>query len=96
MASEYMVQPLTNGQPPPVVTDPYSLAGFLNRNIGRTALVQFVPGTTGASYDRNGRIMAVGADFIVLQEIPSGLEIIGDLSWVRFVTIYPPNTQGTV
>ena len=76
-------------QAPPTVTNPFFLAGYLQRHIGRTVRVEFMLGTSGALTDRSGQLSEVGASYIVLRQYPSGFELVCDLYSIRFVTIYP-------
>lgn len=74
---------------PVSLQSPYLTAGYLRSFIGKTVSVQFSFGTTGALVDRNGQLMEVGANYIVIKEFLSDLEVIGDLFSVKFVTVYP-------
>jgi hypothetical protein len=72
---------------PDAVSSPYYVAGFLKNYIGRDVTVQFMIGE-GALVDRTGRLMEVGASFIVLQ--PAGTDdlLMCDMYSIKFVTIY--------
>lgn len=73
---------------PQTVANPYFLAGYLQRNIGRTVRVEFMLGTSGALTDRTGQLKEVGASYIVLRDALSGADIVCDLYSIKFVTIF--------
>jgi hypothetical protein len=73
---------------PQTVANPYFLAGYLQRNIGRTVRVDFMLGTNGALTDRSGQLMEVGASYIVLRDAFSGAEVVCDLFSIKFVTMF--------
>lgn len=73
---------------PQTVSNPYFLAGYLQRNIGRTVRVEFMLGTNGALTDRSGQLMEVGASYIVLRDVFSGVQVVCDLYSIKFVTIF--------
>lgn len=74
---------------PPTVVNPYYLAGYLQKHIGKTVRVEFTLGTTGALTDRSGVLKEVGASYIVLRQYPSNFDLVGDLYSIKFVTVYP-------
>jgi hypothetical protein len=71
--------------PPPLANIEY-IPGFLARNIGKLARAEFILGTS-QYVDRTGRLMAVGVNYFVLQDLVSHAMIMCDLYSVRFVTL---------
>jgi hypothetical protein len=82
------IQPPGANEPPPTVTNPYYLAGYLQRYIGRVVRVEFTVGTGGTLSDRVGFLQEIGASYIVLRQFPSNDIFIGDLYSVKFVNVY--------
>jgi len=75
-------------QPPQSVQNPYFLAGFLRRHIGRMMRVEFLIGTTAPLVDRIGTLIDVGASYIVLKLVGTDDMVVCDLYSIKFVTIY--------
>ncbi len=63
------------------------LNGFLRTQIGKNVLVQFLLGSNTFT-DKAGRLLAVGANYILLQEANSDDLLVCDFFNIRFVTIY--------
>lgn len=76
------------GAPPTTVQNPYYTAGFLKKFIGRDMRVEFLIGTNGALVDRTGKLLDVGASYIVLQPYLSDDYLMADLYSIKFVTIF--------
>jgi hypothetical protein len=74
-------------QAPEAATNPYYLAGYLKNYLGKNMMVQFLIGENSL-VDRTGRLIDVGANFIVLQPVGSDDMLMGDLYAIKFVTIY--------
>lgn len=83
-----MPVPLPAGVTPTTVQNPYYTAGFLKKFIGRDMRVEFLIGTNGALVDRTGKLLDVGASYIVLQPYLSDDYLMADLYSIKFVTIF--------
>ena len=75
-------------QPPQTVQNPYYTAGYLRNFIGRDVRVEFLIGTGGTLMDRIGKLLEVGASYIVIRPIRSNDTLICDLYSIKFVTVY--------
>ena len=75
-------------QGPPPATEEGFIPAFLRRNIGRYVRAEFILGTSQYT-DRTGRIIEVGTNYFVLEDVNAQTEIMCDLYSVKFVTIYP-------
>lgn len=71
--------------PPPVMNKLY-IPGYLESLIGRTIRAEFVIGTN-QSTDRSGRLIEVGVNYFVLEDLLSRNHIMCDLYSVKFVTV---------
>lgn len=79
------ITPSTQQGPPPVTESDY-IPGFLASNIGRNVKAEFIVGTS-QYVEKVGKLIRVGVNFFVLQDINSRTNIMCDLYSVRFVTI---------
>lgn len=75
-------------QTPQTVQNPYYTAGYLRKFIGRDVRVEFLIGTGGPLIDRIGKLLEVGASYIVIRPIRSNDTLICDLYSIKFVTVY--------
>lgn len=73
---------------PTTVENPYYTAGILTRFIGENMRVEFLIGTSGTLTDRIGKLIEVGASYIILQLIETDDLLICDLYSIKFVNIY--------
>ena len=89
MPEDYEGMPLVPSQTrmPETVENPYYVSGFLKNYIGKNMLVQFLIGEN-TLVDRRGRLIEIGASFIVLQPAGSDDLLMCDLYSIKFVTIY--------
>ncbi|MCT4686154.1 hypothetical protein [Vallitalea sp.] len=71
---------------PPIITNPAYLQGYLRTKIGKFMKVNFLLGT-GTFIDKDGILKEVGVDHIVLRDIKTGEDVIGDLYSIKFVEI---------
>ena len=72
-------------QGPPPVTDRWYIPGYLMENIGSMIRAEFYVGS--AMYtDRVGKLLEVGVNYFVLEEVISGNRVMCDLYSVKFVT----------
>lgn len=71
---------------PPVVRDQEYLQGYLMTLIGEYVRVDFLIGTN-TFIDKEGRLLDVGVDYIVLQEAESDDYVVGDLYSIKFVKV---------
>ena len=76
---------ITQQGPPPLANVEY-IPGFLARHIGRYVKAEFIVGTN-QFVDKTGRLVAVGVNYFVLQDVVSRNNIMCDLYSVRFVTM---------
>ncbi|WP_425447064.1 hypothetical protein [Dethiothermospora halolimnae] len=72
---------------PPVIRSPLYLQGYLRRVIGQYVKVQFIVGTN-LFIDREGTLLSVGVDHIVLQEPETDDRVICDLYSIKFVKVF--------
>lgn len=63
------------------------LNGFLRTQIGNRMKVEFLVGTN-TYLEKSGKLVAVGANFIVLQEAMSDDLLVCDFFTIKFITIY--------
>ena len=61
--------------------------GFLNSQVGRAVKVEFLIGT-GLYLDKEGTLVKVGADYIIIQETGTDDYTLCDLYSIKFVTFY--------
>lgn len=78
------VMPMTQEGPPPVTNIEY-IPGYLANNIGKNVRAEFVIGTQYV--DKTGKLVEVGVNYFVLQDVNSRTNIMCDLYSVKFVTI---------
>lgn len=75
-------------QPQPISTESVQfLNGFLRTQIGNRIRVAFLIGTN-TYLDRSGKLLAVGANYIILQEAMSDDLLVCDFFNIKFVTIF--------
>lgn len=81
--------PLTPfNQPIPVTTENILfLNAFLRTMIGRRVTVEFLIGTNTLT-DRTGTLLAVGANYIVINEVETDDLLICDFYTIKFVKVY--------
>lgn len=72
---------------PPVVSDKDYIQGYLRTVIGRYIKVEFILGTN-MLIDREGTLVSVGIDHIVLREPETDDLVVADLYSIKFVRIY--------
>ncbi len=70
---------------PETLESPIYTPGFLRTQIGKLMRVEFLVGDN--LNDRVGRLIQVGASYILLQLVESGNTIMCDLYSIKFVTI---------
>lgn len=70
---------------PPVFSTEY-LQGYLKSQIGKFMRVDFLMGT-GTFIDKEGVLLKVGVDYIVLRETKTGSLVTADLYSIKFVEI---------
>jgi len=71
---------------PETLSNPIYTPGYLREHIGRWMQVEFLIGDSLTQ--RDGRLVKVGASYIVLQSAESGNMVIGDIYTIKFVTIF--------
>lgn len=88
-ASGVGLAPITPfNQPIPVTTEnTLYINGFLRTMIGRKVTVEFLIGTNTFT-DRTGTLLAVGADYIVINEVESDDIVVCDFFSIKFVKVY--------
>lgn len=75
-------------EPIPVTTESLLyLNGFLRTMIGRRVTVDFLIGTNTLT-DRTGTLLAVGANYIVINEIESDDIVICDFFSIKFIKVF--------
>lgn len=73
-------------QGPPPVADRGFIPYYLTSNIGRFVRAEFILGNS-TYMDKTGRLIEVGINYFVLEDVNSRTHIMCDLYSVRFVTI---------
>lgn len=84
-----------NQNSPEVLTNNIYTPAFLREQIGKLVRVEFLIGTNNLT-DRIGILEDVGASYILLRSLESGVLTYADIYAIKFVTISPypfPNTQ---
>lgn len=84
-----------NQSSPEVLTNNIYTPAFLREQIGKLVRVEFLIGTNNLT-DRIGILEDVGASYILLRSLESGVLTYADIYSIKFVTISPypfPNTQ---
>lgn len=71
---------------PETVENTYFTAGFLRTQIGRLVRVEFLIGTNSTN-DRVGRLIGVGASYILLESYDRTSTVMCDIYSIKFVTI---------
>jgi len=84
-ASTPSIYPPMQQGPPPVMDVDY-IPGFLASMIGKNVKAEFIVGSS-QYVEKTGKLVRVGVNFFVLQDINSRTNIMCDLYSVRFVTI---------
>lgn len=84
-----MPQPQQPIQPeePPVIRDTDYIQGYLRTIIGKYVKVEFILGTN-MLIDREGILIDVGIDHIVIQEPETDDHVIADLYSIKFVRVF--------
>lgn len=77
-----------NQQGPPPVTDRYYIPGYLASIIGKIVRAEFVVGNS-QYLDKTGRLVEVGVNYFVLDDLLSKTKVMCDLYSVKFVTVFP-------
>ena len=77
---------------PPTTTDIGYMPAFLRTQIGMPVKVEFLIGTN-LFIDKVGTLVAVGINYIILQETKSFNYVVCDMYSIKFVTIYPENDR---
>lgn len=86
--SPIAAQPGFGTETPVTVQSPYYTAGFLRNFIGKNIRIEFLLGTAGATSDRVGTLLEVGASYVVIQPLLTDDLLMCDLYSIRFVTIF--------
>jgi len=86
IASDIQTQDAITQQGPPPLAQVEYIPGFLARHIGRYVKAEFIVGTN-QFVDKTGRLVAVGVNYFVLQDVVSRNNVMCDLYSVRFVTM---------
>lgn len=85
-----------NSNTPEVLTNNIYTPAFLREQIGKLVRVEFLIGTNNLT-DRIGILEDVGASYILLRSLESGVLTYADIYSIKFVNISPypfPSTQG--
>lgn len=77
-----------NQNSPEVLTNNIYTPAFLRQQIGKLVRVEFLIGTNNLT-DRIGILEDVGASYILLRAIESGVLTYADIYSIKFVTISP-------
>jgi hypothetical protein len=80
------LEPIMDVQGPPPATEEGFIPAYLRRNLGRNVRAEFIVGTNQYT-DRTGRLIEVGTNYFVLEDVNSRTHIMCDLYSVKFVTI---------
>ncbi len=75
-------------EPQPMTTQSIEfMNGFLRTQIGKTVRVEFLIGT-GTLVDKFGKLLAVGANYLVLRQAETDDIVVCDFFTIKFVTFY--------
>lgn len=75
-------------QPQPMTTESIQfLNGFLRTQIGKRVRVEFLVGTN-TYLEKSGKLLAVGANYIILQEAMTDDLLVCDFFNIKFTTIF--------
>ena len=85
MSGTQMSNPQSNMQMPETLTNPIYTPGYLRTQIGKWMRVEFLYGNI--TTDRVGRLIEVGASYIILQAIEASSVMMCDIYAIKFVTI---------
>lgn len=80
-----------SGDLPETITNPIYTPSFLRTQIGKIMRIEFLIGDNVT--DRVGRLVAVGASYILLQAIDPGSTIMCDIYSIKFATIVDDNSN---
>jgi hypothetical protein len=80
------IMPTTEAQPLTTQSLEF-MNGFLRTQIGKNVRVEFLIGT-GTLVDKLGRLLAVGANYIVLRQAETDDIIVCDFFSIKFITFY--------
>ncbi|EPR09272.1 hypothetical protein [Ruminiclostridium papyrosolvens] len=80
------ITPTTEPQPMTTQSTEF-MNGFLRTQIGKTVRVEFLIGT-GTLVDKFGRLLAVGANYLVLRQAETDDIVVCDFFTIKFVTFY--------
>lgn len=80
----FIRQGLIQEGPPPVMDINY-IPGYLVNNIGKNVRAEFIINNTNV--DKTGRLISVGVNYFVLEDVNSRTHIMCDLYSVKFVTV---------
>lgn len=75
-----------NQQGPPPSTEKGYIPYYLTSNIGKNVRAEFIIGSSQYT-DRVGRLIEVGINYFVLEDVNSRTHIMCDLYSVKFVTV---------
>lgn len=75
-------------QVPQTVQNPFYLAGKLRTFIGRDVRVEFLMGTNGPLIDRIGKLLEVGASYIIIKPIRTDDTLVCDIFSIKFVNVF--------
>ncbi len=81
------MQPMTPAMPGMPTESTLYINGFLRTMIGRKVTVEFLIGTNTFT-DRTGVLLAVGANYIVINEVETDDILICDFFSIKFVKVY--------
>ena len=81
-----LTEPGATIQGPPPATEPGFIPNYLTKNIGKNVRAEFIIGTTQYA-DKTGKLVEVGINYFVLEDVNSRTLIMCDLYSVKFVTI---------
>lgn len=73
-------------QTPQTLQSPMYTPGYLKTQIGKTMRVEFLMGS-GPLVDRIGKLLEVGASYIILQPVGTDDRLLCDIYSIKFVTI---------
>lgn len=91
-----MLAPMPAAAPvrPETLVDPTFVPGYLYTQIGKVVRVEFLIGNTVT--DRVGKLIEVGASYILLQDFSGASTTMCDLFSIKFVTIVNVTTGDAV
>ncbi len=80
-----------SSQEPETLQDTSYIPGFLKTQIGKDIRIEFLIGTNAPLIDRTGKLINVGASYLIIQLVETNELQLCDLYSIKFITIFGNN-----